>query len=73
MAADLGGLRALPVATEINRRLAPHRQSNHAVDLLAVADTAQVLPPGGLLSVANKVRLGDVVVMAEFAAMQTEK
>jgi hypothetical protein len=61
----------LPVAAEIDRRSAPHRQSNHAVDLLAVADAAQVLAPSGLLSIADKVRPGDVVVMSEFAATQS--
>lgn len=61
----------MPVAAEIHRRPAPHRQSDHAVDLLAVADAAQVLAPGRLLGIANKIGSGDVVVMSEFAATQT--
>jgi hypothetical protein len=70
LAADLGGLGALPVTAKVHRRSAPHRQSHDAVDLLAVADAAQVLAPSRLLSVTNKIRPGDVVVMSEFAATQ---
>jgi hypothetical protein len=65
LAAGLGSLRALPITAEINRRSAPHRQADHAVDLLAVADPAQVLAPGRLLSVADEILPGDVVVMSE--------
>jgi hypothetical protein len=54
LAAGLGSLRALPITAEINRRSAPHRQADHAVDLLAVADPAQVLAPGRLLSVTDE-------------------
>ena len=68
MAADLGGPCALPVTAEIDRRTAPHRQSDHAVNLLAVADATQVFAPGRLLGVAEKIRPSDVVVMSEFAA-----
>ena len=38
MAAELGGPGGLPVAAEIDRRLAPHRQHDDAIHLLAVAD-----------------------------------
>jgi len=70
LAADLGGLGALPVAAEVHRRPAAHRQADHAVDLLAVADAPQVLTPSRFLSVAGQIRSGNVVVMAEFAATQ---
>src|SRR6185369_6152333 len=73
LAPDLGGSRALPVSAKIHRRWTPHRQPGHAVDLLAVADAAQVLAPGGLLGVAQKIPPGDVVVMTEFAAAQTRE
>ena len=73
MAVNLGGLRALPVTAEVDRRSAPHRQPGHAVDLLAVADPAQVLAPSGFLCVADKIPPGDVVVTAEFAATQTRE
>ncbi len=69
MAADLGGPRALPVAAEVDRWSASHRQSDHAVDLLAVAD-AKVFAPSRLLRVTNKRWTGDVAVMAELAATQ---
>jgi hypothetical protein len=70
LAADLGGLRALPLNAKVHRRSAPHRQSHDAVDLLAITDAAQVLAPGCLLGVANKIPPGDVMVMPEFAATQ---
>ena len=40
------------------------------MDLLAVTDAAQILAPGRLLSVTNKIGPGDVVVMSELAATQ---
>ena len=46
VAADLGGLSALPVAAEVDRWPASHRLSDNAVCLLAVTDPAEVLPPG---------------------------
>src|SRR4051812_6681255 len=69
----LGGLRALPIAAEIHRRAAAHRQPRDAINLLAVADAAQVLAPGRLLGVANKIGSGDMVVVSEFAAPQTRE
>ena len=71
MAAGLSGLRALPVTAEVDRRPAPHRQPDDAVDLLAVADAAEILPPGRFAGIANEIGSGDMVVMAEFAAAQT--
>src|SRR6478735_10209814 len=64
-------MRALPVAAEVDRRPAPHRQPDDVVDLLAVADAAEILPPGRFAAIANEIRPGDMVVMAEFAAAQT--
>src|SRR4051794_33095931 len=61
---------ALPVAAEVHRRPAAHRQAGEAVDLLAIADAAQVLTPGGLLSVTQEIRPGDVVMVPEFATAQ---
>src|SRR4051794_9351679 len=61
---------ALPVAAEVHRRPAAHRQAGEAVDLLAIADAAQVLTPGGLLSVTQEIRPGDVVMVPEFTATQ---
>jgi hypothetical protein len=72
LAAGLSGLsRALPVAAEINRRSASHRQANHAIHLLAVTDAAQIFAPCRLLGVTNKIRSGDMMMMPEFAAAQT--
>jgi len=71
LAAELGGPGTLPVAAEVDRRPAPHRQSDDAIDLLAVADAAEILPPGRLAGVADEIRPGDVVMMAEFTAAQT--
>ena len=69
----LGGLGALPVAAEVNRRPAPHGQARNAEDLIAVADAAQVFTPGGFPGVANQIRPGNVVVMAKLAATQAGK
>ena len=38
--------------------------------LLAVADAAEVLPPGCLLGIAKEIRPGDMVVMPELATAQ---
>ena len=70
MAADLGGLRALPVPAEIDRGPTPHRQPDDAVDLLAFADAAAVLTPRHFLGVAEKIPPGDMVMVPEFAAPQ---
>ena len=70
MAAELGGPGALPIAAEIDRRLAPHRQPDDAIHLLAVADAAEVLAPGRLAGVTDEIGSGDVVVMSKFAAAQ---
>ncbi len=70
MAGRLDGLRALPIAAEVDGRAASHRQTDDAMRLLAVADTAQVLPPGRLLRVADEVGASDVVVMPNLAAAQ---
>ena len=48
----------------------PHHQSNYAVDLLAVADAAQVLAPGCLLGITEQVGPGNVMVVAEFGPAQ---
>ena len=61
---------ALPVAAEIHRGRASHRQSHHAIHLLAVADTTQILTPGRLLGIAGQVGPGDVVMVAEFSPAQ---
>src|ERR1700739_4926005 len=45
----------------------------NAKDLIAVADAAQVLTPGGLLGVANQIRPRNMVMMAELAATQAGK
>ena len=37
---------------------------------LTVADPAQVFPPGRLLGIAEEIRPGDMMVMAELAAAQ---
>jgi hypothetical protein len=47
-------LRALPVAAKVNRRPAPHGQAANAKNLIAVADAAQVVTPGGFLGAANR-------------------
>ena len=60
----------LPVAGKINRRPAPHGQSDDAIRLLAVADAAQVLTPSRLLGITDEIWPGDVVVMPEFTAAQ---
>src|SRR6201989_119823 len=67
----VGGPGTLPVAAEVDRRPAPHRQSDDAIDLLAVADAAEILPPGRLAGVADEIRPGDVVLMAGATAAQT--
>ena len=61
---------ALPVAAEVNRWPALHRQTDNTVRLLAVADAAEVLPPGCLLGIAREIRPGDMVVMPELATAQ---
>ena len=66
-----GGLSALPVSAEIDRGRAPHRQSDDAVRLFAVADAAQVLAPGCLLGIAEQVGPGDVMMVAEFGPAQS--
>jgi hypothetical protein len=63
----------LPVATEIHRWLAPHRQADNAVHLLAVADAAVVLSPAGFLGIAAEIPPGDMVVMPQLAAAQTRE
>ena len=73
VAADLGGLSALPVAAEVDRWPASHRLSDDAVCLLAVTDPAEVLPPGCLLSVAREIWPGDMMMMAEFAPAQARE
>ena len=71
VATELGGACTLPIAAEIDRWPAAHRQADNAVRLLAVADAAEVLAPGCLLGIAEEIRPSDVVVMPEFAAAQT--
>jgi hypothetical protein len=61
------------VAAEIDRGPAPHRRPDDAVDLLAVADAAAVLMPCHFLIATVKMRPGDVMMMAEFAAPQTRE
>ena len=73
VAADLGGLSALPVAAEVDRWPASHRLSDNAVCLLAVTNPAEVLPPGCLLSVAREIWPGDMMMMAEFAPAQARE
>jgi len=63
----------LPVAAEVDRWPAPHRQPDDAVDLLAVADAAVVLTPRHFLDVTEKIPPGDVMMMPEFAAPQTRE
>src|SRR3954464_11517396 len=71
LAAGLSGMRALPVAAEVDRRPAPHRHPDDAVDLVAVTDAAEVLTPGRLAGITDEIRPGDMVVMSEFTAAQT--
>src|SRR5689334_21210439 len=71
VATELGGACTLPIAAEIDRWPAAHRQTDNTVRLLAVADAAEVLAPGCLLGIAEEIRPSDVVVMPEFAAAQT--
>ena len=59
---------SLPVAAEIHRRFVCKGQPGDPVDLLAVGQAPIVLPPCGLLREAEKVRAGNVVVMADFRA-----
>ncbi len=61
----------MPIAAEVDRWPASHRQSGDAIDLLAVTDAALVLTPGRLLGVAEEIGPGDVVVMPKFTATQT--
>ena len=49
----------MPVAAEIDRRFAMHRQSDNTIDLVAVADAAQVLTPSRLLGITDEVRPHD--------------
>ena len=70
MAAGLGGPCALPVAREIDGGPASQGQPDNAIRLLAVADTAEVLPPSRLLSVAREIWPGEMMMMSEFAAAQ---
>jgi hypothetical protein len=70
MAGDLGDFRPLPVAREVDRRSAPHRQADDAIDLLAVADATEVVAPDGLLGVAKQIGACDVMVMTGFATAQ---
>jgi hypothetical protein len=60
----------LPIAAEIDRRAALHSQADHAIDLFAIADPAQILAPSRLLGVTNKVATRNVVMMPKFAAAQ---
>ena len=60
----------LPITTKIDGRRAPHCQSDDAVRLFAVADAAQVLAPGCLLGVAEQVRPGDMMMVAELGPAQ---
>jgi hypothetical protein len=55
----------LPVAGEINRLATPHGELRNALHLSAIGDAAVVLTPCGFLRVANEVRAGDVMVMAD--------
>jgi len=66
----LDGVRALPVAAEVDRRAASHRQADDAMRLLTVADAAQVLPPCRFLRIADEIGTSDVVVMPQLAAAQ---
>ena len=61
---------ALPVAAPIyaGRRL--HRQPHHAAHLRAVGDPPVILAPCALLRVANEIRAGDVMMVADLAAPQ---
>jgi hypothetical protein len=63
----------LPVSAKVDRRRAPHRQLDDAVDLLTVTDHAKILTPGCFLGVASKIRAGDMVVMSELGATQTRR
>ena len=47
-----------------------HRQSDNAIDLVAVADAAQVLTPSRLLGITDEIGSGDMVMVSEFAAPQ---
>ena len=60
----------LPIAAEIHRGLADHGEAGNPADLIAVRHPAVVLAPRGLLSVAEQIGSGDVVVMADFATAQ---
>jgi Zn-dependent peptidase ImmA (M78 family) len=70
LAAALGGPGALPVAAEIDRRFATHPQPDNTIDLVAIADAAQVLAPSRLLGITDEIRPGDMVMMPKFAAPQ---
>ena len=60
----------MPVAAEIDRRFATHRQPDNTIDLVAIADAAQVLAPSRLLGITDEIRPGDMVMMPKFAARQ---
>lgn len=60
----------LPVAAEINRGPAPHRQADNTMRLIAVADATGIFLPGCFLGVADQIWPGDVVVMPKLAAAQ---
>src|SRR5664279_948788 len=70
MAGASGGSCALPVAAEVHRWPAVHRQADNAVQLLAVADATGVFSPGGFLGVAEEISAGDVVMMPNLPAAQ---
>ena len=52
---------------------ATRQQLDDAMRLLTVADPAQVFPPGRLLGIAEEIRPGDMMVMAELAAAQARE
>jgi len=63
----------LPVAAEIDRRLAAHGKTYDGVGLLAVADAAEVFAPRCLAGVTDEIRPSDVAMMSELAAAQARK
>jgi hypothetical protein len=60
----------LPAAAEIDRRFAAHRQPDNTIDLVAIADAAQVSTPGRLLGITHEIPPSDVVMVSKFAAPQ---
>ncbi len=60
---------SLPVAAEIDRRRAPHRQTSHAAHLFAVAGAPEVFTPGCFLGVSDEIgsiapgKLADIIAV----------